>query len=261
VRRSGVRRAIALSFGLAAIALLAGGSAVPAGAATPTASYRQDVLAASPVSYWRLGETSGTSAADEVGANAGTYSNVLLGQPGALALACDSNPSASFDGTRSYVRAPASASLNMTSAVTVEFWAKRRTISNTYQVLVGKPGDGQSKFENYAVWLTNTNRYIAYFGDGTTWVAVQTPVVTDTNWHHIVATNNGSRVKIYMDGGLKQDSATTLQMSANNQPLNLGRANTNNYYFNGWLDEVAIYPTALSAPTIVAHYNRGIGSP
>jgi glycosyltransferase involved in cell wall biosynthesis len=56
---------------------------------------------------------------------------VLLDQPGALAS--DSNPSASFDGARSYVRVPASPSLNMTSAVMVEFWAKRRTISNTYQ--------------------------------------------------------------------------------------------------------------------------------
>jgi hypothetical protein len=257
VRRSGVRRAIALSFGLAAIALLAGGSAVPAGAATPTASYRQDVLAASPVSYWRLGETSGTSAADEVGANAGTYSNVLLGQPGALALACDSNPSASFDGTRSYVRAPASASLNMTSAVTVEFWAKRRTISNTYQVLVGKPGDGQSKFENYAVWLTNANKYIAYFGNGTTYDSVYTPAITDTNWHHVVAIHNGSMIRIYLDGLLKQEKATTVQLTANALPLNLGRENYNAYYFNGWLDEVAIYPTALPATTVQAHYVKG----
>ena len=77
-RRDGLRRAIALSFAVAALALLAGGSAVPAGAATPTASYSQDVLAASPVSYWRLGETSGTSAADETGRNPGTYTNVLL---------------------------------------------------------------------------------------------------------------------------------------------------------------------------------------
>ena len=257
--RKGVRRAIALSIAMAALALLAGGSAVPAGAATPTASYRQDVLAASPVSYWRLGETSGTRAADEVGANAGTYSNVLLGQPGTLA--CDSNPSASFDGTRSYTRAPASPSLNMTSAVTVEFWAKRRTISSTYQVLVGKPGDGQSKFENYAVWLTDANKYIAYFGNGSTYVSVYTPAITDTNWHHVVATHNGSMIRIYLDGLLKQEKATTLQLTANTQPLNLGRENYNAFYFNGWLDEVAIYPTALSAPTIVAHYNRGIGSP
>jgi hypothetical protein len=259
VRRSGVRRAIALSFGLAAIALLAGGSAVPAGAATPTASYRQDVLAASPVSYWRLGETSGTSAADELGANPGTYSNVLLNQPGALA--CDSNPSASFDGVQSYLRVPGSPSLNMTTAVTVEFWAKRRTISGTYQVLVGKPGDGQSQNENYAVWLTTSNKYTAYFGNGTTYVAVQTPAITDTNWHYVVTTDDGSTAKIYLDGVLKQTASTTLSLTPNSQPLNIGRTNNNRYFFNGWLDEMAIYPTALSGTTVQAHYNRAIGPP
>jgi hypothetical protein len=258
-RRRGVRRAIALSFGLAAIALLAWGSVVPADAASPTTAYRQDVLAASPASYWRLGETSGTSAADELGSNPGTYSNVLLNQPGALAG--DSNPSSSFDGTQGYLRVPASPSLNMTTAVTVEFWAKRRTISSTYQVLVGKPGDGQSQNENYAVWLTPSNKYIAYFGNGSTYVAVQTPAITDTNWHHVVTTNDGSTVKIYLDGLLKQTASTTLSLTPNSQPLNIGRTNNNRYFFNGWLDEMAIYPTALSGTTVQAHYNRAIGPP
>src|SRR5207244_8612303 len=97
-------------------------------------------------------------------ANPGTYNHVLLNQPGALAG--DTNTSASFSGTSSYLRVPSSSSLNMTSAVTVEFWAKRRTISSTYQVAVGKPGDGQSQNENYAVWLTPSNKYTAYFGNG-----------------------------------------------------------------------------------------------
>ena len=131
-RGGGVDRAIALLFAIAAALLLAGGTAVPATAATPTTTYQQDVFAASPASYWRLGETSGTTAADELGANPGTYSNVLLNQGGALA--CDGNPSASFDGVQSYLRVPSSSSLNMTSAVTVEFWAKRRTITTSYQV-------------------------------------------------------------------------------------------------------------------------------
>jgi hypothetical protein len=255
----GTRRAIALAFAVAALALLAGGSAVIAQAATPTASYRQAVLEASPASYWRLGETGGTSAADETGRNPGTYNNVLLNQPGALT--CDSNSSASFNGVQSYVRVPDSPSLDMTSAVTVEFWAKRRTITSTYQVPLGKPGNGQSKFENYAVWLAPSGRYIAYFGNGSTYVAVQTQVITDTNWHHVVATYNGSRARIYLDGVLKQEIPQTLQMATNTLPLNIGRANANQYFFNGWLDEVAIYPTALPAQTIIAHYNRATGSP
>jgi Concanavalin A-like lectin/glucanases superfamily len=230
------------------------GSAGCHGAPPPTTlSYRAQVLAASPVSYWRLGETSGTTAADELGANPGTYSNVTLNQPSALAS--DSNPSASFSGSGSYVTVPSSSSLNMTSAVSVEFWVKRRTISSSYQVLVGKPGDGASQDENYAVWLTPSNRYIAYFGDGSTYVAVQTPAVTDTNWHHVVASNDGSTAKIYLDGVLKQTASTTLKLTANTKPLNIGRANSNQYFFNGWLDEVAIYPTALTGATISSHYN------
>jgi hypothetical protein len=230
-------------------------------AAPPTSllPYHEQVLAASPAAYWRLGETSGTSAADETGANPGTYNNVLLGEPSALSS--DSSPSASFSGTQSYVRVPASPSLDMTSAVTVELWAKRRTISNTYQVLVGKPGNGQSKFENYALWLAPSNKYTAYFGDGSTSVAVQTPAITNTNWHHVVATYNGSRARIYLDGVLKQEIPQTLQMTANTLPLNIGRANNGTYFFNGWLDEVAIYPTALPAQTILAHYQRATGSP
>jgi hypothetical protein len=220
--------------------------------------YHEQVLAASPAAYWRLGETSGTSAADETGANPGTYNNVLLGAPGALS---DSDPSASFDGVRSYVRVPDSPSLDTTSAVTVELWAKRRTISSTYQVLVGKPGIGVTKNENYAVWLNTSNRYQAYFGDGSTFVAVVTPAITDTNWHHVVATYNGSRARIYLDGVLKQDIPQTLQMKDNNLPLNIGRANNGSHFFNGWLDEVAVYTTALPAQTILAHYNQAIGSP
>jgi hypothetical protein len=258
-QQNGAHRAIALGFAVAALALLAGGGAVSAGAATPTASYRQVVLNASPASYWRLGETSGTSAADETGANPGTYNNVLLGAPGALA--CDSNTSASFDGVQSYTRVPDSPSLDMTSAVTVEFWAKRRTITSTYQVLVGKPGNGVSKFENYAVWLAPSGRYTAYFGNGSTSVAVTTQAITDTNWHHVVATDNGSTVRIYLDGVLKETAATTLQLTANTQPLNLGRTNDNQYFFNGWLDEVAVYPTALSATTVQSHYAKGKPNP
>ncbi len=86
------------------------------------------MLADSPRAYWRLDEASGTTAADQLGANPGTYTNgVLLNQPGALASEVDA--SASFDGVNDYVLVPASTSLDLTSAVTVEFWAKRRTTS------------------------------------------------------------------------------------------------------------------------------------
>ena len=55
------------------------------------------VLASSPLAYWRLNETSGTTAADATGnGNAGTYNTgVVLGQPSVLA----DGRAAEFNGT------------------------------------------------------------------------------------------------------------------------------------------------------------------
>jgi len=221
------------------------------------ASYQAEVLTDGPRAYWRLGETSGTVAADAAGTNPGTYTGgVTLGQPSALAG--DTNASASFDGVNDYVGVPDSNSLDLTTAVTVEAWVKRSK-SAAWQVVVGKSGNGQSAFENYAVWLDTSNQLVAYFGNGTSFARVVAPAI-DTNWHHVAATYDNATAKIYVDGAMKASTASTVQMGANNLPLNIGRANNSTaYQFGGRLDDVAIYPSALAANRVLAHYNAGIG--
>jgi hypothetical protein len=126
-------------------------------------SYSSEVLADSPSAYWRLGESSGTTVVDETGANPGTYTGgVTLGQPGALQGSL--NTSVSLDGVNDYASAPDSDSLDATTGVSIEAWAKR-VRSNAFQVIVGKPGNGQSKHENYALWFDSGNYAVAYFGD------------------------------------------------------------------------------------------------
>jgi hypothetical protein len=56
----------------------------------------------SPTSWWRLGETSGTDAFDEIGSNDGTYTNgPLLNQTGLITG--DSDPCIRLDGTNDFV--------------------------------------------------------------------------------------------------------------------------------------------------------------
>ncbi len=75
-------------------------------------SYSATVLQDSPLAYWRLGETSGTTAADSSGANrSGSYlASPSLNQPGALVG--DTNRSVGFNGSSQYVNVPYLAALN-----------------------------------------------------------------------------------------------------------------------------------------------------
>ena len=99
------------------------------------ASYSASVLADSPLSYWRLGEASGTTAADSSGANrTGSYLNTpTLGVGGALTG--DSNTAGAFNGTDEYVQVPFAAALNPAS-FTVEAWAFVTGGQGTFRSLV-----------------------------------------------------------------------------------------------------------------------------
>ena len=236
--------AAAIPGAAAAIAQRPGASISSAGSA-----YRTQVLADHPAAYWRLGEASGTVAADEVGGNAGTYNNeVSLGQPGALVG--DQDPAVSFDGINDYVGVPTSSALNPTSAVTLEAWVRRGDWgSGIWQSVIGKPGTGQSMNESYALWFNPANELIAYFGDGTNFFTVRAPL--DTNWHYVVATYDNAIAKLYVDGALYTQTASSIQLTPNALPLTMGRQNSGSTPFGGLVDEVAFYTTVLPADRIV----------
>jgi hypothetical protein len=107
---------------------------VSAAAAFPRC-YSDAVIADNPVSYWRLDESSGTTAADSKGSNAGTYTNgPTLGQAGALPDTIN-NRAASFDGVNDYVTVPYAAALN-TAQFTLEFWSKPTGGAGTWRTPV-----------------------------------------------------------------------------------------------------------------------------
>src|SRR5436305_12334517 len=95
-----------------------------AAAACPPSSSYSSLVAGTPglVGYWRLGESSGSSACDVTGSNGGTYSGtVALGRAGALNG--DPNTAAHFtaDGQ---VTVPHSTALDLNGPFTVEAWGK-----------------------------------------------------------------------------------------------------------------------------------------
>lgn len=222
------------------------------GSATRTftvhASYAQAVQLDQPTDYWRLGETSGLTAASETSADAGTYlKGVLLGEPGAIAG--DPNAAVRFDGVNDTVSVPSAARLNPTDALSIEAWVKPDGLPASTATIARK--DGQ-----YLVRLTSTGAVLLRLWKGSNQKDLTTPagLVTASAWNHVVATFDGATMSVYVNGGLHAATALAGPISATTNPLTLASSLTTNDFLKGWLDEVAIYDQALSAARVRAHW-------
>jgi hypothetical protein len=205
------------------------------------------------VSYWRLGETSGTTAADSQGSNTGTYTNgVTLGATGAIAG--DSNKGASFDGVNDYVNVPDSSSLRPATQISLEAWVKPNASVPNYASVATKT--------TLNTWSDGYGMY-AWQGGIDFWVNddshdVFTTAISTSTWTHIVGTYDGSTVKIYANGVLAQSFSYSAPLIHLVTPLKIGDASgTSNYHWPGGIDDVAIYNTALSATTVQNHFRCG----
>lgn len=237
----------------------AGGTATSAGDFTviatppPASPYRDAVLADSPVGYWRLAETSGAAVDATGNAAGGSYvGGVTRGVPGALAG--DANLAARFDGTDDYVSVPDNNALDRGDVLSYELWVKRGALQGVSQRLLHK-GAGTASvgfgLNNKVVLLPG--------GSGAATTATSTIAITDQTWHHLVATKNGAEVRIYVDGVDRTAPGTNSTFTSNATALNIGRASTGSAYSSADIDEVAVYPTALTPARVAAHYQAGRG--
>jgi hypothetical protein len=81
--------------------------------------------------------------------------------------------------------------------------------------------------------------------------------VDDGAWHHVVAAfDRDAGITVHVDGVSRFTAATTIGSIDNTGPFLVGKS-TGYGYFSGEIDEVAVYPTALSAARVQAHYSAG----
>jgi PKD repeat protein len=225
-----------------------------------TLTYSQQVLADSPLAYWRLGEASGTSAADSSGSNrTGTYLNTpTLGQPGALAG--DANTAVAFNGSDEYVNVPYSAALNP-AQFTAEAWAYVTGGQGTYRSVVTSRDYSPGNARGYILYAAADNTWQLWTGGGE-WSVVYGPAVALNTWTHLVATYDGSTARLYVNGTLAASSAAGYLQNAL-RPLRIASGATDltapQYYLPGRADEVAVYGSALSATRVQAHYAARTG--
>ena len=249
------------------------GSAVLEGGAAEGASYVDEVLADGPAFYYRLGESSGTAAVDEMGSANGVYVNTpTLGEAGALTGDADTAIHLN-DAQDEYVdlaglidHDPANpGSYNL--GLTMEIWAKADIASDGLdQCIIGTwesaaTGGPMLWRDHLTGKLWGTWRAVGFSG----WI--DTGHTPDGDWHHYVYTFDFPTkiVSVYVDGELTD----TADPSADG-PFYLGQSESFHIgyygtgavgYFAGWTDEAAFYEYALTPERIAAHYERGVNGP
>jgi hypothetical protein len=218
-------------------------------------------MADGPVGYWRLGESSGTVAADSAGASAGAYTGgVTLGALGALSG--DANTAARFDGVDDRVNMadPGSGALDFgTGDFSVEAWV-RTTVNGERAVVSKRPSTG-------AFWQFTVTDDPGHAGEVRANISTASVVeaygpavrVDNGAWHHVVlVVDRDAGVTIYVDGVGRFIAAATGGAIDNTGPFLVGKS-TGYGYFSGDIDEVAVYRTALPAARVQAHYAAGRG--
>jgi glucose/arabinose dehydrogenase len=223
------------------------------------AGYAASVLADSPLAYWRLGEASGTSAADASGNNrTGTYLNTpSLGAPGALAG--DANSAVSFNGSDEHVNVPYTAALNP-SSFTVEAWVYPTGGQGSFRSIVTSRDYAPGQAKGYVLYAAPDNRWQLWTGSGG-WNVVYGPAVVLNQWTHLVGTYDGSTLRLYVNGALVASSVVAYTQNTT-RPLRIAAGRTESpaqYFLPGRVDEVALYGAALSAARVSAHYAAASG--
>ncbi|MFH1657468.1 MAG: LamG-like jellyroll fold domain-containing protein [bacterium] len=161
----------------------------------------------------------------------------------------------SFNGSTDYVSVPDSNSLDLTTAGTIEVWAKKDTQKN-YQMYVTK-GIASANTGYQLMDYGSTGRIVLRWGsDGNNIITDE--VVPTGVWYHIVGTYDGSNLMIYLNGSLAKKVPYTTDAVANTDPLMIGRRSTaTSYFFDGILDEVRIYNESLTLSEIQQLYAEG----
>ncbi|MFK4835410.1 DNRLRE domain-containing protein [Microbacterium sp. ZW T2_14] len=226
----------------------------------PADAYGTRVFATDPTLYWRLGEASGTTAADAArfGTYPGTYrTGVTKGQSGII----PGNTAVTTPGTQQGTVATQT-TLTPSAAFTGEIWFNTTTAGGK---LFGFENAQTGNGTNYDKHLYMTAGGNLVFGSWVGSAAVVTSPLgyADGRWHSAVGVLDSSGRKLYVDGVLvAQSSVTGADTTSGYWRIgggNLGSwpGATSNSYFRGALDEFAVYNGGLSANEIARHYALG----
>lgn len=222
-------------------------------------AYRDAVLADIPLGYWRLGEASGSIAADSSG-NAHDANYVSCSQ-GASSLVNnnDGDLAVSGDGSTSQITVGAVAALyGLSRNCTIEAWLKPNFTAIGQASGIWSSGLGgialRCVYNASGVQIEWLKDYTTSYH---TW---STNIPNNTRFHVALVIDAAGTGNLYLNG--TPFGSASPAASFNGSYVRIGAdgrdASVVGSFLFGAIDEVAVYSTALSAARVNAHYSAGV---
>ena len=162
--------------------------------------------------------------------------------------------SVDFDGTNDYMDLGSSfAPFNFgTGDFAISLWFKAQSLSSSaFSALVGTHNNNSSVWSCYV----KSNGFFIYGGGALTGGGT----ISTNQWYHGLVTRNSGTVTVYVNNSSVASVTSTGQyINASNANSKIAEDNTgSNPNFNGFIDEVAVWTSGLSASDVTSIYNSG----
>lgn len=171
----------------------------------------------------------------------------------------------SFSGSSSG-RVSSPTSTSVPNEFSMEVWFNTTTNRGGKLLGFGSSQTGSSSSYDRHIYMQNNGRltFGVYPGQVRTISTMQS--YNDGQWHHAVATQSAAGMTLSVDGVQVAQDPTTTSAQAYSGYWRVGGDNLGSWtnqpssdWFSGRLDEVAVYPSALTSGQVMAHYAIGLG--
>ena len=163
----------------------------------------------------------------------------------------------SFDGSDDYLDCGTVSTLSSASTFSVSAWYKKASAGGGGLII----GSGTITTPAERFYIEHFSNNTIYVGYDTTFASFS--ATADTDWHHVAYVRSSGTHKLYYDGA--DTSLGGTPASTTSSPLG------NNFFigaltgyaakFQGIIDEVSVFSSALSASDVTAIYNPPLNVP
>jgi len=203
------------------------------------------------VAAYGFDEVSGVTAVDASGnGNHGTITEATRITSGRFGKALQ------FDGVNDWVSVNDSASLDLSSQMTLEAWVYPTVWMSGWRDIVMKEQTNGAVY--YLCANTDSNQPASGIwlnGEKSLSGVTQVP---PNKWAHLAATYDGQYQSLYVNGVLVSMQPQTGSIPASTGKLRIGGNAIWGEYFTGYIDEVRVYNRALSQAEIAADANTAV---